>query len=150
MQSRLSCAERTGCYVILSEVVVREADGNVVEGSLRSHRLPIPSRTQLQCGKAYAADTLVGILRLRSCSTSWSSFFAQDDKALYFPVRSYQRTCNISRNMREPSTTGLMRVSPLWPQATGISCTLNSNLRARKRISGSNHQRSVFCRGKIF
>ena len=42
-----------------------------------------------------------------------------------------------------------MRVPPLCPQATGISCTLNLNFRARKRISGSNPQRSIFCSGKI-
>ena len=55
---------------------------------------------------------------------------------------------SISCTMREPSISGLMLVPPLCPQATGTSFTLKPNLRARKRISGSNPQRSIFWRRK--
>ena len=67
----------------------------------------------------------------------------------YFPVMSYQRIRSISSNIRAPSINGLILVPPACPQRTGTSSTRKPNFRARKRISGSNPQRSMRCNGNI-
>jgi len=76
--------------VILSEVVVCEADDNAVEGPPSGSNLatasqgvfPVNPFLEMPFQVSGPAD-VNGVLRLRSCFASRSSHFAQDDKGLY-------------------------------------------------------------------